>query len=63
MDKRYNVEIYHYETGKVEAVIGINMSERKAEKREKTGLMRCNSDYGTRMVEVKNEFEPLLNMP
>ena len=49
--KTYRVEIYEYATGKVEAIIGRRMSEERAEKREMTGLSRCNSDYGCRMVE------------
>lgn len=52
-EKRYNVEIFEYATGKTYAVIGKNMSEKRAEKRSLTGLGRCNSNYGTRLVEVK----------
>ena len=52
-EKRYNVEIFEYSTGKVEAVIGRNLDERRAEKRELTGLSRCNSSFGCRMVEIK----------
>lgn len=51
-EKRYNVEIFEYATGKTEAVIWENMTERQAEKREMTGLMRCNDEYGVRMVEI-----------
>lgn len=46
----YRVEIYKYATGKVEAIIGKGLSERKAERREMTGLSRCNSDYGCRII-------------
>lgn len=51
MEKRYRVEIFEYATGKTEAVIGKNLSERKAERREMTGLSRCNENYGCRTVE------------
>ena len=51
--KKYNVEIFEYATGKTTATIGKNMTEGKAEKREMTGLSRCNSDYGCRMIEIK----------
>ena len=50
--KLYNVEIFEYATGKTESVIGENLNERQAEKREMTGLMRTNEDYGVRIVEV-----------
>ena len=53
-EKRYNVEIYEYATGKTCSVIGKNMTEERAEKRSMTGLSRCNPDYGTRLVEVAN---------
>lgn len=53
MDKRYNVEIVSIKTGKVESVIGINMTESRAEKREMTGLMRIDREnYFVRSVEV-----------
>jgi len=52
-DKLYNVEIFEYKTGKCVSVIGKDLSELKAEKREMTGLSRCNEHYGCRMVEVK----------
>lgn len=52
-EKRYDVEIYEYATGKAVSVIGRNLRETKAEKREMTGLSRCNSDYGCRGVEIK----------
>lgn len=51
MNKTYRVEIYEYTTGKTEVVIGRNLSKRKAERREMTGLSRCNSNYGCRMIE------------
>ncbi len=50
--KRYNVEIFEYATGKTEAVIGKNLTERKAERRLETGLSRCNPDYGVRIEVV-----------
>ena len=50
---RYNVEIFNYRTGETVSVIGKNMTEDRAEKREMIGLSRCNSDHGCRMVEVK----------
>jgi len=52
-EKRFNVEIFEYATGKAVSVIGKNMTEERAEKREMTGLSRCNSDFGCRMVEIK----------
>ena len=52
-NKKYNVEIFEYATGKVISVIGENMTKDKAEKREMTGLSRCNENFGCRMVEVK----------
>jgi hypothetical protein len=51
--KLYNVEIFEYATGKTEAVIGKNMTERAADKRQMTGLMRVNEDFGVRVVETK----------
>lgn len=51
-EKRFDVEIFEYKTGKVEAVIGKNLTERKAERRVETGLMKCNPNYGVRTVEV-----------
>lgn len=55
-EKHFNVEIFEYATGKTEAVIGTNMTEEKAEKRQLSGLRRCNSDYGVRIVEAENEL-------
>lgn len=53
-DKKYRVEIVEIETGKIEAVIGHNLSERQAEKRIETGLLKCNTDkYYVRDVEEK----------
>jgi len=52
-EKRYDVEIFEYATGKTERVIGTNLSERKAEQRELTGLSRCNENFGCRMIEIK----------
>ncbi len=40
-------------TGKVYAVIGKNLRETKAERRLETGLSRCNSNFGVRIIEVK----------
>ena len=50
-EKKYRVEIFEYATGKISAIIGKNMSERQADKREITGLSRCNEDFGCRIVE------------
>jgi len=47
----YKVEIFEYKTGETEAVIGKGLRLEKAEQRAKTGLSRCNSDYGTRIVD------------
>ena len=55
IDKRYNVEIFEYATGKTERVIGQNMTEERANKREMTGLSRCNNVYGCRMFEVDEQ--------
>ena len=52
-EKRFDVEIFSYATGKTISIIGRNMTEERAEKREITGLSRCNSDYGCRTVEAK----------
>ena len=49
--KTYRVEIFEYATGKTEAVIGKGLNEDRAEKRALTGLIRCNSDYGTRSID------------
>ncbi len=49
--KRFRVEIFEYKTGKTEAVIGKNLTEEKADRREMTGLSRCNSDFGVRIIE------------
>ena len=51
MTKTYRVEIFEYKTGKIEAVIGRGLSERKADSREMIGLSRCNKNYGVRIVE------------
>lgn len=51
----YNVEIFEYKTGKVVSIIGTNLTEDRADRREMTGLSRCNSDYGCRSVEVKGD--------
>jgi hypothetical protein len=42
--KKYRVEVVEIATGKVVKVIGRNMSERMAERRELTGLSRFNID-------------------
>ncbi len=53
MKKKYNVEIVETKTGKVQAVIGENLTEEKAEKRIETGLTRINTeDYFVRKVEI-----------
>ena len=51
-EERFNVEIFEYATGKTEAVIGKNLNKRKADKRQETGLSRCNSDFGVRLVKL-----------
>lgn len=56
MEKIYNVEIFEYKTGKTISIIGRNMTEERAEKREMVGLSRCNSDYGCRTVEVNTNL-------
>ena len=51
--KKYNVEIVEIKTGKVEAVIGTNLTEEQADKREMTGLMRIDREnYFIRTVEA-----------
>lgn len=50
--KRYRVEIVEIETNKVVATIGHNLTEKKAEKRIETGLLKCNTDkYYVRDIE------------
>ncbi len=51
-EKKFNVEIFEYATGKTEAIIGTNLRESKAEKRQLTGLSRINNNYGVRIIEV-----------
>lgn len=53
MEKRYDVVIYNYSTRIVYSVIGRNMREDRADRREMTGLSKCNSDYGTMAIELK----------
>jgi hypothetical protein len=43
-EKRFRVEIVDLNTNKVVSVIGKGLSERKAERRELTGLSRINPD-------------------
>ena len=43
-NKTYRVEIVSIKTGKVESVIGRNLSERNAERRVTTGLMRIDRE-------------------
>lgn len=50
MKETYKVEIFCYKTGKTEAVIGKGLSLERAERRELTGLSRCNESYGTRTI-------------
>jgi len=50
-EKTYRVEIFEYATGQGQAVIGTGLNERQAERREMTGLSRCNENYGCRTVE------------
>ncbi len=53
MDKKFNVEIVEIKTKKVVSVIGKDLTERQAEKREMTGLMRIDRDnYFVRTLEV-----------
>lgn len=50
--KTYRVEIVEIATDNVVAVIGKGLSERQAERRIETGLMKCNTDeYYVRDVE------------
>jgi hypothetical protein len=42
--KTYRVEIVEIKTGKVVSVIGSNLSEKLAEKREMTGISRIDTD-------------------
>lgn len=49
--KLFDVVIFEMKTRKIEAVIGTNMSEGKAENREITGLNRINIEhYSTETV-------------
>lgn len=48
--KTYKVVIYEYKTGDIVSTIGSGLSETQAEKRILTGLMRCNSSYGTKGI-------------
>lgn len=54
-EKRFDVVIFEYATGRTEAIIGTNLNEDRADRREFTGLMRCNSDYGTRSVLIGSD--------
>lgn len=54
MDKKYNVEIVEIATGEVVSVIGKDLTEAQAEKREYTGLTRIDREnYFVRTVEAK----------
>ncbi len=55
--KLYNVEIFERATGKTETVIGKNMTDRQASRRQATGMMRVNKDFGVRVVEVLSEAD------
>ena len=53
-EKLYNVEIVKDSTGEVVSVIGKDMNERQAEKRQDTGYQRIDAvNYSVRIVEVK----------
>ena len=52
MEKKFNVMIIENKTGKIEAVIGKNMSEDRADRREMTGLSRINKDFHISVEEV-----------
>jgi len=52
-EKKYNVNIVEIKTNKIVSVIGKNLSERRAERREETGLMRINEKYFIDIVEAK----------
>ena len=52
-EKTYRVEIVEVATGKVAAVIGRGLNEKKAQKRIETGLSRINENYFVRDVEEK----------
>jgi hypothetical protein len=52
---RFDVVIYEYKTGIIEAVIGNNMNEKAADRRAETGLSRCNPDYGTVVLPTSEE--------
>ena len=46
----FDVVIRENKTGKVESVIGKNLTERQAERREMTGLMRINENYHVAVI-------------
>ena len=51
-EKRFRVEIVEMSTGNVAAVIGHNLPEHQADRREMTGLSRINTDkFFVRSVE------------
>jgi hypothetical protein len=43
--KRFNTYIIEYKTGIAISKIGDCLTETQADKREMTGLMRCNSEH------------------
>lgn len=43
-NKRYRVEVVEIETNKVVAVIGHNLTEKQAERRIETGLLKFNPE-------------------
>jgi hypothetical protein len=52
--KKYNVEIVKISTGRVVSVIGRDLSESQAERREMTGLMRIDREnYFVRTIAIK----------
>jgi len=46
----FDVVIRENKTGKVESVIGKNLTERQAERREMAGLMRINENYHVAVI-------------
>ncbi|MCK5357686.1 MAG: hypothetical protein KAJ48_04760 [Elusimicrobiales bacterium] len=54
-EKRFNVNIVERKTNKIVSVIGKNLSEKRAERREETGMGRINEHYFIDIVEIKNK--------
>lgn len=54
IEKRYNVVIKEIKTNKIVSIIGENLAESQADKREMTGLMRIDREkYFVDIIEVK----------